>query len=365
VAATHGRSFWILDNLGPVRQGPNQGGLRLYEPRPTPRLEPWWGFSGREGREGHLHMDNGTAVWTRAHAEAEGLEVAPHFLDAGDNLPTGVILTYALPATAGAESVSLRILDAGGGAIRTFTSAEPEKEPKDPRDAWRREPRLPARPGVNRFVWDMHYAGPEHLPKDVFWAGSKNGPVAPPGTYQAEIRVGEASARVSFAIVPDPRVTTPAADLEARFDLAVRIRDTVSDAHRAIRTIHALRSQAEAWVERTKGSERAEAVGAATKALLDALAPVEEALMQTKARHSEDILNFPVRLNDKLAALMGAVEEGDYRPTDAMYALFDELSGQVAAQRRALGAALETHLGALNDAVRSADVPPVHADASA
>jgi hypothetical protein len=364
VAATHGRAFWILDDIGPVRQAAagDAGGLRLFEPRPTPRLEAFWGWTAREGREGHLHMDNATATWTRPYPEGEGLEAPTHCLDAGDNPPNGVVLTYRLPEGLGADAVRLRILDAGGGVIRSFSSAEPAKEPLDDREAWHREPRLPARPGLNRFAWDMRYPGPEHLPKDVFWAGSRTGPLAPAGTYQAELRAGDETVRVSFEIVPDPRTGAARADLEARFDLAIRIRDTISEAHRALRTIHAVRAQAAAWVERTRGSVHADGVEAARKALDEALTPVEEALMQTRARHREDILNYPVRLNDKLASLMGAVEEGDFRPTDAMYALFDELAGQVAAQRRALAAALESRLGAVNDAVHAAGLKPMTAD---
>jgi photosystem II stability/assembly factor-like uncharacterized protein len=365
VAGTHGRSFWILDDLGPVREmagAGTEGGLYLFRPRDTVRLEPDWGFSRREGRAGHLHMDQATAAWERPPAEAEGEPVPVRFLDAGENPPTGVLFTYRLSPEEAEGPVTLTILDAAGTVVRRFTNAAPPKEPKDDADAWRREPRLPARPGLNRFAWDMRYPGAEHLPRGVYWAGTKNGPMAPPGRYEAELTAGERSVRVPFALVPDPRLSVPEADLRARFELALRVRDAISDAHRAVRTIHALRQRAQGWADRARAAGRGEEVEGARKALVDALAPIEEALIQTKARHSEDLLNYPSRLSDKLSSLLLAVEAADARPTDAMYALFDHLAGQVAEQRRSLSQALERHLPAFNAAVAALALAPVAAD---
>lgn len=362
VAATHGRSFWILDDLTPVRQPASAlGPICLYPPRPTVRMEAAWGFTTREGRHGHLHMDNATARWTRGYPARKGEAVPMRFTDAGQNPPSGVMFTYRLDAHAATETVTLRISDTSGQVLRTFTSEEPPKEPRNDAEAWQREPRLPTREGITRFVWDMRHAGPEFLPKGVFWAGSRTGPLVSPGTYTAELQAGDRQSRVSFEIVPDPRVATPLSDLQAQSELALRIRDTISEAHRAVRTIHSLRAQAQIWADRTHEGPHGEAVEAARQALDGALTPIEEALLQTKARHHEDVLNFPVRLNDKLASLMWAVEEGDYGPTDAMVELFEELRRQVERERRALATAVANHLSALNRAVRTANLDPVSA----
>lgn len=362
VAATHGRAFWILDDLTPVRTdsaAAREADVHLFAPRKTIRMEAGWGFTAREGRAGHLHMDNATARWTRPYADHKGEAVPLQFLDAGQNPPSGVILTYRLGALATHQTVTLRILDAADQVIRTYTSEEPPKEPRDDAEAWHKEPRLPATQGINRFVWDLRYEGPEPLPRGVFWAGSRTGPLAAPGSYRAELKAGDVTSTVSLEIALDPRVETPISDLQAQFALALRIRDTLSEAHRAIRSIHSLRSQAQGWVERTRETPQASAVESAKKALDEALTPIEEALLQTKARHHEDVLNFPVRLNDKLSSLLWTVEEGDYAPTDAMVRLFEELAAGVERQRRALATAVSTHLSALNEAVRAASLDPV------
>ena len=359
VAGTHGRAFWILDDIGPLRQweGPAAGdGAFLFAPRPAERWEPGWSFNAREGRAGYVALDNTMATWERRPGETD--QDPPRFLDAGENPRAGVVFTYRLPAGA-PEPVTLTIRDAAGEVLRTFSSAEPPKEPVDDADAWRREPRLPAGEGLHRFAWDMRAQGAGHLPKGVYWSGPRRGPYMPPGRYTAELRVGETTLATGCEIVRDPLSTATQADLDARYALAVRVRDAISEAHRAIRTVHRVRVQAKAWEERAKGTTQAEAVAAAVKALDEALTPVEEALTQTKAKHHEDILNFPVRLNDRLGSLLGAIEEGDDRPTDAMHALFGELEAAVETQRDTLARALRERLGALVDAVRSADLPVV------
>jgi photosystem II stability/assembly factor-like uncharacterized protein len=362
VAATHGRSFWILDDISPLRQvteATQRASVHLFTPRPTVRGEPWWGWTSKEGHHGYVHMDNALATWERPYGEEDGAEPSPRMLDAGENPPAGVILTYRLDEAAAQRRVVLRIRDAHGHVVRTYTSDEPPSSPRTDEEAWQREPRLPATPGYHRFVWDMRYPGPGPLPRGVFWSGSRRGPWAPPGKYEAELEAGDLTVRVPVHVILDPRVTTPPEDLEAQFALSWRIVRTLSQVHEAVRAIHAARSQAQGWRERVRGAPHEAAVARACDALEEALAPIEDRLFAAKARHRDDLLHFPMRLSEKLDALLQALQRSDNRPTQAMEEVYRHLDSQVRQERQTLRQVLKERLAALEDALRQAGLPLV------
>ena len=126
------------------------------------------------------------------------------------------------------EEVTLTFLDAGGEEIRSYTSAEKKSDDNDDGPS---EPRVPAEAGMNRFDWGMRYPGASTVPGDKTTEGVGRGPMAPPGTYQVRLTVGEQSQTVSFDLVKDPRVDATQEDFDAQFALAIQVRDKITETH--------------------------------------------------------------------------------------------------------------------------------------
>ena len=225
VVATHGRSFWILDDVTPLRQlrdGIADQAAHLFAPRPTTRHRVYSHGNGRR-IAGHVNYKTTgpVTVGYRPVEIATGAKVE-RFLDAGSNPQDGVIVHYWLREKPEGE-VKLSILDAAGQTIREYSSrgAEP--------------PRVPIEPGANRFVWDLRYAGPTPLeprpgldPVRAQAEAVATAPRALPGTYQVRLSVGEVVLDQSFDLLADPRVPVTADDLTAQFRLKLAIRDRLS-----------------------------------------------------------------------------------------------------------------------------------------
>jgi hypothetical protein len=199
----------------------------------------------------------------------------------------------------------------------------------------------------------------------IFWAGGTTGPTAPPGTYQIRLTVGDWSETRTASLLADPRASATQADLEAQFDLLLRIRDRVSAANDAVTKIRAVRRDIDGALQRLSAAgdaapkDATDSIRALAKTLKDELTAVEEAIYQTRNQSSQDPLNFPIRLNNKIAALAGSVSEGDAKPTDQAYAVFDELSAALQVQLDTLDAVLRERIPAFNAAVGALDLPAV------
>ena len=350
VAATQGRGFWILDDLSPLHQLSEdlaRADAHLFEPRATHRLP-----GGR----------------------ARGGGSAP---------PSGVLIPYLLADAPAAEvECKLDIMEADGDVIRSFTrKPAPGENSGDGGgdngggggDGGRRRggadntKLLSVDKGLNRFAWDMRYSGAERFPGMVLWNSRMTGPLAVPGTYQAKLTVGDWSATVPFEIRPDPRSRATAADRQAQFNFALEVRDKLTQTHQAIGRIRAVRKELAALRERTagaseggaKGGAEGEGVVAGAKALEAKITKIEEALYQTKSKSRQDPLNFPIRLNDKLAGLLSAVASGDYGPTRQAQQVRDELVFAIDAQLDLLDQVWTRDLPALNRQAVTSGVPAV------
>jgi hypothetical protein len=180
----------------------------------------------------------------------------------------------------------------------------------------------------------------------IIWSGRPTrGPKAPPGRYQARVTTGEHTQTVSFDVEMDPRlkgVTT--ADLEKQFELAVQIKDKTSAANEAVIQIRKIRAQVN---ERLEGSADG-TLQSSAQSLLDKMAEIEQELYQVKNSSNQDPLNFPIKLNNRLASLRRSVENGDARPTDGAYKVFEELSAELAGHLRNLEGVLASDLPAVN-----------------
>ena len=211
--------------------------------------------------------------------------------------------------------------------------------------------------GSHRFCWSLRYPGYTDFEGRIFWAAGNYGPMAVPGTYRVRMEVdGQEVGTRDFDIVLDPRIQgVTQADLQARFDLALQIRDRVSEANEAVLLIRDLEDQI---LERLEDTER-ESVQTRARELMDALDAVEGEIYQVKNQSNQDPLNFPIKLNNKLAALMGVVESAENRPTEQSYTVFNYLSDLLQEELDRLEDILDQDLPALNEALEDEGMEPV------
>ena len=249
----------------------------------------------------------------------------------------------------------MEILDSAGTLIRSFTT-------RRSRDSLvtTRLVRDSLRAGMNQVFWNMRYPGAVSFPNLIMWAGGTQGPLAPPGRYQVRLTAGGVTETREFHYVSDPRVHASGDDYARQFALLIRIRDRLSDASRAVIRIRELRGQLDqvtARLDSAAGVANARGIRAQADSLRRRLSAVEDSIYQTKNRSGQDPLNYPIRLNNRIAALAGVVGNGDYRPTDQAQQVFDELSRLLQVQLDQLRQIVETDVPAFNAMVREANVP--------
>jgi photosystem II stability/assembly factor-like uncharacterized protein len=335
VAATQGRSFWVLDDTTVLHQMSDaaKADAYLFKPEDSYRM-PGGGF-------------------------------IPRGASLGQNPPAGVVIYYYLKSKPSSDA-TLEILDVAGKPVKKYTSKAPESpaaaaQPSDDEGFGSRggSARAPAEAGLNRFVWDLRYSDATRFPGLIMWAGNTAGPRAVPGVYQARLTVDGKTMTQSFEVKKDPRIATTQEDFAKQFELLTKIRDKFNETSDAVLQIRDVRKQIDDITTRAKDQPSGKAIADAASALKAKLTAVEEELYQTKNQSSQDPLNYPIRLNNKLAALTGVVAEADAAPTDQSFVVFSELAGKIDDQRRTLAEVMRTDKPAFNKLVREQDVPAV------
>src|SRR5438046_3155270 len=375
VLGTHGRSFWVLDDLSPIRQLAAEavkGKARLFVPRPTVRFRTDMGFP-QPAKSGKNYRMTGATIVTYRQIEKPTGEKAQVNIDSGQNPPDGVLVSYWLRDKPEGE-VTLTFMDAKGKQIRQFKGAPPEpkeKEEKALTPEQRRseelkkskEPKVAKEAGLNRFAWNMRHPDAARVEDDPTWESAEAtlaGPVSAPGQYRVRLEVGGERHEAAFEIRKDPRVSATQADLDAQFALRMRIRDKLTEVHEAINGIRALRTQVEGWEKRAEGSAGAR-VRRGASSLKTKIAAVEEELIQVTAKSRKDTLNYPAKLNLKIGGLAMSVGGADFAPTKAMYDVFDDLSKRAETQLVKWRAIAKTDVPAFDKLVRGSGVPAVSA----
>jgi photosystem II stability/assembly factor-like uncharacterized protein len=301
VIGTHGRGFYILDNISVLRQA-----------RPGTTAEP-------------------VVLFDPA--------------DAVRSVSRGVFVDYYLREAT--SDVTLEFVDAEGRSIRTFSAEAPDTAPPGGGRGGRGGllTRVAGAQGMNRFVWDMRYPNARDFPGMIFWAGSTRGPQAPPGRYAVKLTAHGVTATQEFEIERNQAVAgVTDEDLLEQFRLAKQINDRVTEANEAVIRIRDVKAQIEDRATKANDSR----IRAAGEALATKLTEVEGEIYQHRLRSNQDPLNFPIRLNNKLAALQGVVESGDYRPTDQSYAVFKHLSARLDAELARLARLVKVDVAAFN-----------------
>ncbi|MEJ2186607.1 MAG: glycosyl hydrolase, partial [Gemmatimonadota bacterium] len=352
VAATHGRSFWVLDDIQPLRDWAATRGqqVHLFQPRAPVR------FAGYGG---------GYAPRT-----------------AGQNPPNGVIVDWYLASRADSV-VTLEFLDSAGTVIRSFTSEEQKPSRPEFRNATAaamRDARLeareqariagladsasfavpdsivPKRAGLNRFVWDLSYPDANRVPGIIDDYGTRAGPVVPPGTYTARLTVGGKAYTRTFQVKEDPRVDVSDAQLAAQFDLAMKVRQAIDTIGASIKRIDKLESQLDTWKSAVAGKPFAARVDSAAGVVRDSLESVRAALVCVHCHADESSLNYPIQLYNKLISFNMMVQSAHAQPTDAETKVWADLKGKLDTQLARLDGVESGPVAALNGLLDSLGV---------
>jgi hypothetical protein len=303
-----------------------------------------------------------------------GFQISPT-ATVGKNPPGGVVVYYSLK-TKPTTDVQLEFLDSSGKSIRKFTARAPKpagatagQRPAEQTGQPAAEEgegfagggaaRVTTDVGLNRFIWDTRYADAVRFPGMILWAGETRGPKIPPGTYQVKLTADGKTLTQNFEVKPDPRLPTSPADYAKQLEFGLKIRDKLTETNNAILQIRDVRKQVEDLLKRVKDQPNFKVINDAGTTLNKNLTAVEEALYQTKNQSSQDPLNFPIRLNNKLAALGGVVSSAEVGPTSQSYVVYDEVVGQIDAQLQKLAQIMKTDVPAFNQLVREQNIPAV------
>ncbi len=324
VVATQGRSLWVLDNLSPLS---SVEGNKLSKEN---RLYPV--------RDNHL-LSGGKGGKT-----------------AGKNPPSGVVFRYELAGKVDSSTkVEFKILDSQKYLIFRYSTSFSKEQLKE-NTQFRELKDL--KEGMNALNWNGNYPSAEGFENLIMWSGGLGGPKAPPGEYRARLIVGNDSFDQEFKILPDPRKRMSQEDYIRRFQAALQVNKLLSRTNKTIREIREVKSQVNDWKSKLDTAENKELMDFSSTMLKD-LSAIENSLYQTKNQSPQDPLNFPIRLNDKLAGVGGNISYNDGPPTRQSLAVFQELSDEIEEQIASWDKIKEERVPEFNQKIRSAKIKAI------
>ncbi|MCR9296199.1 MAG: glycosyl hydrolase [bacterium] len=326
IVATQGRSFWILDDLNVLHQLSKdmlQSPVSLLQPQAFTRM--YASYRGGSSNVGGEDQASGPVLYIHLDEQPD---------DDAD--------------------MSLEFYNADGELVRRFST-----QPKDEEE----EGKLSLKAGLNRFVWDMRYPDAESFDGLIMWSGSTRGPRCVPGIYKARLQFAGKEQQVDLEILPDPRSEAKAEDYQAQLQFLLEVRDKLSETHRAIKTIRDVREQIRSYKQRLESQderpESAEDIIKSSETLIEQLTQIESTLYQTKNQSSQDPLNFPIKLNDKLSGVASVAATGDLRPTEQALAVRNELVAEIDQQLEQLSQLLNQELPKLNQLILQSQIPAI------
>ncbi len=326
--ATHGRSFWILDDLTHLRQAPDAAdgsGPHLFEPASVVR-SAYQMTSGRSSGDGKRYMLRlgSAAAWVEEKDENE--QAHSIFLDAGNNPPTGAIFHYNV-GDAPADDAVLTVSDGDGNVVR---KVRPKPCGYDDMSELEKPagPFLPVKEGMNRYIWDLRHDSSSKVSEDGAKSGAIEGPLVVPGTYSVSLTVAGKTVCRDVTIKQDPRVSTSADELREQLDLMLQVRDKVTEVHNGINRIRSIRGQVAEWSARATSVGKGDALSEVTGGLNDSLDSIELEMIQTQVIGEEglDRIELPAGVGFKLKELMAAVSSADSAPTTQQHDVYGVLS---------------------------------------
>jgi hypothetical protein len=312
IVATQGRSFWILDDLNVVwdelKTATSKAKPRLFSVHPT----VGYGGGGKTS------------------------------LTAGTNYPEGVRLYFHVPNED--QEVRLKFMNEAGEMIREFGTRAKEKDDQ-----------FKVKKGMNTFDWDTRYPKADEFDGLLMWWGTLRGPKAPPGTYTARLIAGQDSMDVAFKILLDPRSEGTVEDRQAQFEYLLEIRNKLDETHDAIRNMRTVKEQISALNARLDSTQHRLVIDEG-KRMDSLMTDIEKELYQTKLKSNQDMLNYPIRLNNKLAHAASLARMGIYRPTEQLIGVKDDITAKIDVELEKWYAIKNQGLKSYNEMIRESEV---------
>jgi photosystem II stability/assembly factor-like uncharacterized protein len=310
IVATHGRSFWMIDDLTPLHQVSREMAAKdviLFKPMASYRMP-------------------GGAGWREPNRKLEG-----------QNHPGGVMIHYYVKSVDDKSDVKIEFLEMDGDVIKSFNNKSKE-----------RNEQLTVKAGGNRFVWDMRYAGYKTFPGMVYYGSPNLGPKAVPGKYKVRLTVNGQSHEQEFEILKDPRVNTTQEELLAQFAFLTKVRDKVSEANQGVIDIRKIKDDLNSLKNKIGTESQYKELSDAMKKFEEELGAHENNIHQTKNRSVQDPLNYGIKMNNRLAHLMVEQGQGDFAPTQQGEEVRQMLSKMVDEELVKLKGTIDRHVERIN-----------------
>jgi hypothetical protein len=318
IAATHGRSFWMIDDLSPIQEINSEikaKDFHLFASKPTYRLA----------------QENN----------------APSSLKEGENHPNGAIFHFYINDSAlKSPNISLEIFDDSGKSIQKWS-----RDSKNPKQ------KLAVMAGGNRFIWDLRYPGFTEFPGMVFYSSPNKGPKVMPGNYQATLSVDGKKSSIDFVVLPDPRLKNTQEDYKKQLDYLLKVRDKVSEANQAILDIRTIKKDLIYIKEKLGNQSLYKDLLIQAEELERDITKIENLIHQTKNIARQDALNYGIKVNNRLAFLLADQQLGDFPPTDQAEEVYDVLAKELDGYLNQLKPLIKTGVETLNAEAQKRQIP--------
>ncbi|HEV7334098.1 MAG TPA: hypothetical protein VGN63_23905 [Flavisolibacter sp.] len=320
IVATQGRSFWVIDDLTVVQQF-----------NPSIAAKP-------------LHLFPMEAAY-RMQSSGRNFGVTPR--NAGTNAPIGAVINFYAKDVDDSTKAAVTILDKDHKEIKSFTTGAKEASNK-----------LELVKGMNQAVWNLRYPESETIEGMILWNGVPAGIVAPPGSYFAKVKVGNDSTEVPFTVKADPNYKMAQEAYDQQFLFLKSVQEKFNETQNTIKEIRSLRTQINDFVAK-QGKDVPKEVKASADSITKKLTAIEETLYQTKARSGQDVLNFPIRLNDKLSGVFDVANSGNFAPSKQAKEVYADLATQIDAEVKKFNSIKANEIPAFNTLVREKALPVI------
>ena len=314
IAATQGRSVWLIDDLTPLHQLNHEvlsSDFHIFKPIGSYRMG--YPSSRTNSSKNGINHHNGVKVFF--------------------NIDSTKVWKDSL-------RVSLEFMDSNKKTIKVFSNFSKENT-------------LIVKNGSNSFVWNMRYNNAKGFDGLIMWAASLSGPKAIPGKYFAKLSINGKSKETEFFILKDERSKSTIDDLKDQFNFLIEIRDKISEIHQSISDMRLVTNQINTFKSKIENNKE---IITKMKNLIDEIKVIENELYQTKNKSRQDPLNYPIKLNNKLAHLSSVAGNGNYKPTDQMIEVKNELIKKINQELKKWDLIKKEKLKNLNNEIKNIDI---------
>ncbi len=318
IVATQGRAFWVIDDLTIIQQWKPEylsKALHVFDVNPSYRMGIYPSSNDPEPK------------------------------NAGANPPKGPVVNFYAPNVTDSTKGSVALFDKNKKLIKEYATTSEEYK-------------LELSKGMNQFNWDLKYGNAEKADGMIIWNGVPPPLVAAPGNYYVKIKVGNDSTEVPFTVLADPNYKISQQDYEAQFEFLQQVQNKYNEVQVGVKDIRLLRTQINDFTAR-QGKDIPKDVKEKADTIVKQLTSIEEILHQTKAKSGQDVLNYPIRLNDKLSGLYGTARSGAMAPSRQAKEVFSDLSAQSDVALNKLKTLVGTDLQQLNQLIRDKSLPAI------